>query len=214
MRETDFTSGANAFPDGKPEQLTSGPTEEQGLAVAPDGKSLITSVGLAQRSVWFHDATGERQISLEGYAYYPLLSADGTEGLFSCHARRRNRSESKRAVDGRLGFRTEAAVVSRPAGHQAMTFRATIASSRRCGERMDERDVWLAWLDGREPPQRIPHADGDNPRFGRDGEILFRVREGDSAALYRILENGERSRKDYASHRERCSVRCRRTASG
>ena len=57
------------FPDGPPEQVTSGPTEEEGLAVAPDGKSLITSVGLTQRSVWFHDASGERQISLEGYAY-------------------------------------------------------------------------------------------------------------------------------------------------
>jgi len=55
--------------------------------------------------------------------------------------------------------------------------------------------VWLAWLDGREPPRRIPHADGDNPRFGRDGEILFRVQEGDTVALYRILENGDRREK-------------------
>jgi hypothetical protein len=30
-------------PDGSPEQITFGPTEEDGLAVMPDGKSLITS---------------------------------------------------------------------------------------------------------------------------------------------------------------------------
>ncbi len=70
------------FPDGTPEQVTSGPTEEEGLAFAADGKSLITSVSLTMRSVWYHDTSGERQISLEGYAYYPLLSADGQKICF------------------------------------------------------------------------------------------------------------------------------------
>jgi hypothetical protein len=37
----------------------------------------------------------------------------------------------------------------------------------------------------------VPHADGDNPRFRRDGEILFRVPDGNTAALDRIQENGE-----------------------
>ena len=54
------------FPDGAPEQLTFGPTEEEGLAIARDGHSLITSSGLTQRSVWFHDGSGDHQISLEG----------------------------------------------------------------------------------------------------------------------------------------------------
>jgi len=70
------------FPQGEPEQITSGPTEEEGLAGAPDGKSLITSVGLTQRSVWFHDPSGDRQISLEGYAFQPLLAADGRHICF------------------------------------------------------------------------------------------------------------------------------------
>jgi hypothetical protein len=34
------------FPKGEPEQITSGPTEEEGLALAPDGRSLITSIGM------------------------------------------------------------------------------------------------------------------------------------------------------------------------
>jgi hypothetical protein len=61
------------FPDGSPEPITSGPTQEEGLAISPDGRSVITSVGLTQRSVWIRDASGERQISLEGYAFLPLL---------------------------------------------------------------------------------------------------------------------------------------------
>jgi eukaryotic-like serine/threonine-protein kinase len=51
---------------GTPEQITSGPTTEEGIAVAPDGKSIVSSVGTARSSVWFHDANGDRQISSEG----------------------------------------------------------------------------------------------------------------------------------------------------
>src|SRR5207237_2276963 len=43
------------FPDGKPEQLTVGPTVAEGIAISPDGRSLITSLGLSQRSVWLHE---------------------------------------------------------------------------------------------------------------------------------------------------------------
>ena len=51
------------FPDGKPEQITSGPTEEEGVAMAPDGLSFVTAVGVTTTSLWLHDAKGERQIS-------------------------------------------------------------------------------------------------------------------------------------------------------
>jgi Tol biopolymer transport system component len=44
------------FPDGPPEQMTFGPTEEEGIAMAPDGKSLLTSVGILTSAVWVHDA--------------------------------------------------------------------------------------------------------------------------------------------------------------
>jgi len=47
------------FPDGKPEQLTSGPTFEDGIAISPDGKSLITSVGVSSGTVTVHDRSGE-----------------------------------------------------------------------------------------------------------------------------------------------------------
>ena len=46
------TSGARRFPNGAPEQITFDPTEEEGIAVAPDGNSLVTSVGeAAQRGL-------------------------------------------------------------------------------------------------------------------------------------------------------------------
>ena len=59
------------FPDGTPEQITVGPGEQQGLALAPDRKSLITSVGIRKSSVWMHDARGEHPLSPEGSAKSP-----------------------------------------------------------------------------------------------------------------------------------------------
>jgi Tol biopolymer transport system component len=63
------------FPDGAAEQVTFGATEEQGISFAPDGKSLVTSVGESQSSLWIHDSKGERQVTFEGYAYLPSFSA-------------------------------------------------------------------------------------------------------------------------------------------
>jgi len=41
------------FPDGIPEQITFGPIEEEGIAIAADGKSLVTSAGNRRRSSVF-----------------------------------------------------------------------------------------------------------------------------------------------------------------
>jgi Tol biopolymer transport system component len=71
------------FPDGAPEQITFGPSNEEGIAVAPDGRSLVTSVGTLRSAVWIHDAAGERSVSSEGYAGVPRLSRDGTRVFIS-----------------------------------------------------------------------------------------------------------------------------------
>ena len=43
------------FPDGQPVQITSGPTEEEVIAMAPDGRSFVTAVALQNTSLWIHD---------------------------------------------------------------------------------------------------------------------------------------------------------------
>ena len=70
------------FPDGAAEQITFGPSEEEGIALAPDGRSLVTSVGTRRSAIWIHDASGERAISSEGYAVAPHLSRDGTRVFY------------------------------------------------------------------------------------------------------------------------------------
>jgi Tol biopolymer transport system component len=67
------------YPDGQPEQITSGSTEEEGFAMFPDGRSFVTSVALKQSVVLVHDASGDRQISMEGYSYDPKFTPDGKQ---------------------------------------------------------------------------------------------------------------------------------------
>ena len=63
------------FPDGELEQLTHGPTSQEGIAMAPDGKSLITSVGSQDNTVWLHDQDGRppaflRRQRLRGFVLF------------------------------------------------------------------------------------------------------------------------------------------------
>src|SRR4029450_12883968 len=50
--------------------------------MAPDGRSFVTAVGLTQSSVWLHDGGGDRQVSLEGYAFGPRFTPDGKRLLY------------------------------------------------------------------------------------------------------------------------------------
>jgi hypothetical protein len=56
--------------------LTDGITEEEYLAVVPDGKSLLTSVGSRSSTIWLHDSRGEHQLTSEGYAFLPTIAPD------------------------------------------------------------------------------------------------------------------------------------------
>ena len=66
------------FPNGTLQQITSGPAEEEGLAVAPDGGSLITSVGTGVSTIWMRDSGGERSLSEQGHSFRPRFSRDGS----------------------------------------------------------------------------------------------------------------------------------------
>jgi Tol biopolymer transport system component len=59
------------FPNGAIEKVTSGSTEEEGIAFAPDGSSFITAVGTRHSSVWLHDAKGDRELTSEAAAGLP-----------------------------------------------------------------------------------------------------------------------------------------------
>ncbi|HWU37974.1 MAG TPA: hypothetical protein VN203_10045, partial [Candidatus Acidoferrum sp.] len=183
------------FPDGQPEEITSGPSEEEGIAMSPDGRSLITAVGMRQSSVWIHDSTGERQVSLEGYSYDPKFTPDG-ERL--CYRILKGASPTfdpseLHVVDLDSG-RNEALLPGfRVVGYPGLSYdispdgREVIVSAR---DREGKYRLWVAPLDRRSPPRQVPNVEGRRPLFGPGGEIIFRRLEGTSFFVYRIREDG------------------------
>jgi Tol biopolymer transport system component len=50
--------------------------------------------------------------------------------------------------------------------------------------------IWLAAMEQSAPPQIVCTSGGDSPHFGPDGEILFRLAEGDTHYLARMNRDG------------------------
>jgi Tol biopolymer transport system component len=183
------------YPDGRPEQITSGSAEEEGFALFPDGRSFITSVGFRQSVVWVYDAVGERQISMEGYSYDPEFTPDGKKLCY-------------RILKGALTTYDpgELRVVELDTGHNEPVLpglevfgppgrafqispdgRQVVAAVK---DREGKPRLWLAALDRQSPPRPIPNVEGDAPLFGTGGEIFFRTIAGNSAHVYRVREDG------------------------
>jgi eukaryotic-like serine/threonine-protein kinase len=187
------------FPDGAPEQLTSGPTEEAGLAMAPDGRSLITAVTLQSASVWVHDASGERQVSLEGNAAQPSFTSDGKKLLYRVVNEPPTELEfyedpgeimvtdlrSQRAEPLVRGFKVLDYSISNDDREVAMEVKDEQGKLR----------LWLAPLDRSSPPRQIPGVEGSEPRFGPSGEIFFRHAEGVLQFIYRVQPDGTGMKK-------------------
>jgi hypothetical protein len=187
------------FLDGEPEQITSGPTEEEGIAMMPDGRSFITSVGLRQRSVWMHDSSGDRQISLEGYAYQPKFTPDGKRLCYrilkgadpsvdptELWVADLDSGRNEPLLPGIAVFGNHLAYDISPDGsHVVVASRDAEGKSR----------LWLAPLDRRSPPRQIPDVEAVEPVFGADDEVFFRQGAGQSGFAYRVRADGTGLRK-------------------
>jgi len=185
-----FHTWRQRFPDGTPEQVTFGATEEEGLAFFPDGRSFVTSIGLSQSTVWIHDSRGERQISSQGYGYRPALSRDGTKLFYLVRS-----DKSQHYVSGTLWVadldsgKREALLPDFLVEH----FDVSADGSRVVFIRDDGAGgspVWLARLDGRSAPRRLTSIQSARTAyFGTDGEVLVVGEEKGTPFLFRVKED-------------------------
>jgi serine/threonine protein kinase len=182
-----------------PEQMTSGPTEEEGLAVTPDGRSFITAVGVKRRSVWLRDARGEHQVSVEGFATRPKFTPDGKKLLFIV-------LKGASLERGELWIADVNSGVSEPLlpGFPIFAARAQnpydVSADGQKVVCMDidtegKSRLWIAPLDRSSPPRQIPNVEGDGAMFVGNGDVLFRSRQGDYGYAYRVHEDGTDLRK-------------------
>jgi YD repeat-containing protein len=185
------------FPDGEPQQVTSGATEEEGIAVAPDGASLITSVGLNESTLWERDANGERQISSEGYAEFPEFSRDGKKLYYLAY----RQGVSGQSPSGELwladletGRRERLLPDTLVSDYDVSPDGAAVVFSTTDAE--NRSHLWLASLNFRFPPRQfVSGVNEDEPRWDSADYIYFRAAEGSLNFLYRVRQDGsERER--------------------
>ena len=186
------------FPGGEPQQVTFGPTEQYGIAIASDGKSFITSVGSKDSTVWIHDKNGDHQISFEGNAGVPSFSADGNRLYFLMANSQKNVTELwvKDLASGNLervlpGYSMEGYSVSHDGKQVAFTMTDQAGHS----------SLWVAPTSRRSSPVRISStAVDDSPFFLPDGDLVFRSIEAGSNFLYRMKADGSNRHKISPEH--------------
>ena len=195
------------FPNGRIEQLTSGPTEEEGIAVAPDNQSLITSVGMRRTSVALHDSGGDRIVTSTGAVGLPdgrngsTFSPDGKKLYYLVH-----NIETTAALNqgiGELWFvdlesgASEAVLpgfaiadLSLSGDGKQMVFSALEANSGRPHSTGDPGNfsLWIAPLDRSAPP-RLLQRSANRGRF--TPEFIYYVkRTADGSYAHRIRPDG------------------------
>ncbi len=151
-------------------------------------RSLITSLGRRQSSVWLHDPRGERLLSAEGFAFDPSLSADGARVYYLLRRTATSGTVELTMVDIASG-RTDRLLpdfsvldydISRD--ERQVVFTTTGSDG--------ERQVWMASLDRRSAPRQIARQ-ADQAAFADSGRIVFRSLEGHVNFIDRISADGK-----------------------
>ncbi len=183
------------FPDGQPEQITFGSNEESGIAMAPDGRSLITSISTRQNAVWIHDSGGDRALSTQGYAEgtSPTFSRDG-ERLYYLLRRDSLESPAELVRADLASGKSEVVLpgVSISSYDISSDEKEVVFSSEPPGQ---PSQIWIAPLDRSAPPRRIAASGERLPHFGPQKEIVFRLTDGQANYVGAMARDGTGRRK-------------------
>lgn len=181
------------FPSGALEQITSGPATERGLAMSPDGRSLVTSLGILESGAWMHTPQGERPLSADGYVSRLRFSRDGR---FLFYLLRRAATD----VAGQLWETELTSGKSEPLaqGVPIVSYDVSPDGTQIVYAAKRERgaaEIWLTSRSGGDPAQRLTVSGEDEPRFGAGAEIVFRQSEGHNNYLFAMSADGTKRHK-------------------
>jgi eukaryotic-like serine/threonine-protein kinase len=167
-------------PNGRPEQITFGPSEEYGLAVEQDGRSIITSIGVHESSIWIHDAAGERSLSSEGEIAASLSPPSFGADDKTLYYLLRHKDANAGPELWRLTFDTGKSEAVFP-GTSMVSYdmspdgkQVVYTSVGRDGI----SQLWLAPIDRSSPARQIGHSGETSPHFGPQGQIFFSACRG------------------------------------
>jgi Tol biopolymer transport system component/tRNA A-37 threonylcarbamoyl transferase component Bud32 len=171
------------FPDGVPEQVTFGVTEEHGIEFAPDGRSFLTSIGTSQSTIWVHDGTGTRQLTSEGYAFRPAISPQKQTLYYLVRG-----DSTGSFISGGLW------AIDLASGQKQRLlpdFQLQSYSISADGQRIafvDGRSpggIWIAPLNAQTPPRQLVGMPSWAVYFSTPGEMVFAATEKDGTIVVR-----------------------------
>lgn len=184
------------FPEGKPEQITSGATEEEGVAIEPRGRQMITSVGVYESALWIHDGTGERQLSSEGEVVGeptpPVFSPDDRVLYFLLRRSVGSAAELWRTVVDSGKSEPVFPGISVTAFDLSPDGKAVVYTTAAAG---GTTALWVAPVDRSAPPTKIGISGAQSPHFGQRSQILFMHAEGNTNYLEQINADGSHRSK-------------------
>ena len=177
------------FPDGPPEQITFGPTEQEGTAISPDGKSLITSMGTQLATISLHDSQGERPLTSESFAMLPTFVPAGDRMFYLVRnfSSRAYASGELWSLNVATGDR-ERVFPGRLMGNYSISSDAKSVVFTTAEEEAD-RGVWIADLGRRVPARQLTKGGEYRAFFGAPGEIVY-LSQGPVRYLHRMKEDG------------------------
>jgi serine/threonine protein kinase/sugar lactone lactonase YvrE len=170
------------------EQLTFGPTEEVGIAVAPDGRSLYTAAGTARFLVRVHTEDGDRQVSGEGSARSVAFTADGSK-LYYVLGRNMTTAGTLWVAEASTG-RSEIALPG-----VEIRFAFSVSPSGKNVAYLDtDGGLWLAALDRGTPPRKLAARRSLGVQLMDSGDVYYLVQESDGVWLYRTRPDGSETK--------------------
>jgi DNA-binding winged helix-turn-helix (wHTH) protein/WD40 repeat protein len=167
------------FPRGEPEQITDGPTEEKGIAVDPDGRSVVTSMGTRESAIWIHEPSGDRALSFEGQVEGKSPPRFGPDGKTLFYLMSRDDKGWQREL-WRMNTdsgKSEAVLpgISMSSFDISPDNKQVVYTGLGAG---GGSSLWVASLDRSAPPRQIGHSGESSPHFGLRGQIIFLIAEG------------------------------------
>jgi len=180
---------------GAPEQITFGPTEEDGLAVEADGGALITSVGVQESAIWIQDGSGQRPLSSEGEVASSPSPAFSPDARVLYYLLRRGEGPDaelwRTMVDSGKSEAVFPGISIRdfdlsPEGKQVVYTTAAPHGATQ---------LWVAPVDRSLAATEVSISGVRSPHFGQRGQILFQLAEGSKNYLEQIDPDGSHRSK-------------------
>jgi hypothetical protein len=160
--------------------------EEEGVAIDPNGASLVTAIGRRRNTLRIHTPTEDELLSPEGDARNARVSSDGERLYFLW---RRSPDQPVELTRMTMASRKSERLVPdyEVLDYDVSTDESLVVFTTPGADHKPE--IWIASIDRRTAPRLLVRG-GDHPAFGAGQDVVFRAFDGRLSYIDRIGQDG------------------------